>query len=46
MFTSPTFRKFARLAITTVAAGAGTAFLFLGAPADAATFITAGSRGV
>jgi hypothetical protein len=46
MFSTPTFRKIARLALTTVAAGAGAAFLFLGAPADAEVLVRAASRGV
>lgn len=46
MHTTPVARKLARLAVTTVATGATVAFLFLGAPADAAVLVRAASRGI
>jgi hypothetical protein len=36
MFASPVVRKFARVAVTSVTAGAALALVFLGGPADAA----------
>jgi hypothetical protein len=44
MFATPAARKLARLAVVTAVSGATVAFLFLGAPADAAVHL--GSRGI
>jgi hypothetical protein len=46
MHTTPAARKLTRLAVTTVVTGATVAFLFLGAPADAAVLATTASRGI
>lgn len=46
MHTTPAVRKLTRLAATTAVTGAAIAFLFLGAPADAATLATAAGRGI
>ena len=46
MHTTPVARKLARLSVTTVVAGTTAAFLFLGAPADAATLATVAGRGI
>ncbi|MGI3779919.1 MAG: hypothetical protein ACRYG2_04000 [Janthinobacterium lividum] len=42
MFSSTTFRKAARLTVTSVAAGATVALVFLGGPADAAVLLGRG----
>ena len=42
MFSSISLRKVARLTVTSVAAGATVAIVFLGGPADAAVFLGRG----
>lgn len=46
MLTTPAARKVTRLAVATAVAGATAAFLFLGAPADAAVLVKVASRGI
>ena len=44
MFSSTTLRKALRVTVTSVAAGATVALVFLGGPADAATIVGAVSK--
>jgi hypothetical protein len=46
MHTTPAARKLTRLAVASAVTGATVAFLFLGAPADAATLAVAAGRGI
>lgn len=46
MNTTPAARKLTRLAVATLVTGATAAFLFLGAPADAAVLASTASRGI